>query len=336
MDKRTAFSLATLIAVAVAAFIISKVNEGRIVYRSETFHVSDTIMGMTVETDKKGFDKLRQITREEIERFDKIINPYNRESEIYALNFTLEHKTNVPLSPELSHALEKGLEYSQKSGGVFDISCRKLIKLWGFGSKEYRIPSSNEIEKALKKTGHEFVRLKGNTLSGRIKGQMFDLGSFGKGMILDRLKEIYLSKGVSNFLLNYGGDVLSQGLNPKGKRWRIGVRHPRKQDVMLVLESSDAFVVTSGDYERFFMSNGVRYHHILNAKTGRPARRVISATIAADKGLDADALSTIAFIQSTNFFTNHFNYAYAHLVIEEGGKLKHFSKTNAEKWEALQ
>ena len=305
---------------------------------SEVF-VSDTFLTITASTTAKKYKMLTNDIIKEIERNDNILNAYNAESEISKINkLSLEGNTNIAISKEIAHLFSIGMEYSKYTDGRYDIALRELIELWGFGIRKPSVPDNNDIKNVLKNTGcHDASIITNNDeyylqVNRKIS---FDLGSYGKGYILEKIKDILSSYNIENYLLNYGGDIILNGVNRKNNPWVVAVKNPRDEyeQNQLIIQSTNASIVTSGDYERYFMENNKRYHHILDATTGYPAYNSISATIVADNPTEADILSTAAFILGTNFynkniFKNIFNYKQVYIITETNNELFIYEQIN--------
>ena len=195
----------------------------------------------------------------------------------------------------IADALKTCLEVSEKSGGVFDVTMGKLSDAWGIGTENERVLSDEEIETLLSRCGYEKITLEGNliTLSD---GVSIDLGSVGKGIACDYIMAYLKSKDdIKGAVVSVGGSILTYGQHNKaGDKWSVGIRHPRNENEYLgVIHMTEGFVSTSGDYERYFEQDGVRYHHILDGNTGRPSDSgLISVTVVCDSGILSDALST--------------------------------------------
>lgn len=172
------------------------------------------------------------------------------------------------------------------------------MQLWGFGSSNPHVPSDKDIKETLKKVDSNNLNLEGNTVS-LTNDATVDFGGIAKGYIADLIKRDLIKNGVQSGIINFGGNVLTIGAKPSGEPWTIGVRDPEDEmgSSMGVLDVTDKTVVTSGTYERYFEEDGKTYHHILDKRTGYPSTSPLySVTIVAEKSLDADALSTGAFI----------------------------------------
>jgi thiamine biosynthesis lipoprotein len=225
-------------------------------------------------------------------RFD-----YRRpESALYRLN----GGGSARLEPELSALLAAGLEIAAASGGAFDPTLLPLTELWGFDAGG-RLPDAAEIAAARARTGYRALQLGPEGELSLPPGFGVDLGGIAKGAVVDLLASELLAAGQSDFLIEAGGDILISGLKPGGKPWVVAIRHPRSSDGLVgTLRLGGAgkrtAVVTSGDYERYFEQEGVRYHHILDPATGAPARGLVSVTVIAPTCAEADGLATAAFV----------------------------------------
>lgn len=207
----------------------------------------------------------------------------------------------VDLSEETIYILEKALKYSKLSNGAFDITIGPLVKEWGIFTENPRVPLEKEIGYLLRLVDYNSLIVNKNLLTAKLikAGQAVDLGGIAKGYGADEAIKIYKSYGIKSAYINLGGNIAVLGTKPDGTPWKIGIQNPRAENGKYIglVSVIDKAVVTSGDYERYFEKDGIRYHHILDPKTGYPAQSdLISATIVAGKSVDADALSTAVFI----------------------------------------
>lgn len=207
----------------------------------------------------------------------------------------------VNVSDELFDMIRIGLEYSKVSNGLFDLSIGPLVDLWGIGSDHAKLPTETEITNILKSVDYTKIVVDDSTKSVYLseKGMALDLGAIAKGYIADRLKDMILEKGYESAIINLGGNVLTVGGKPNSDHWNIGVRDPESDagSTMGVLKLKDNSIVSSGTYERFFIQDNVRYHHILNTETGYPEQnKMLSVSIISDLSVDGDALSTTVFL----------------------------------------
>lgn len=258
------------------------------------FFAMDTYMQITVYGPEAR--SLSALAQKEILRLDALLACQQPESEVTALN----RSRSMILSADTAFVIKKALQVHQETNGSFNITLAPLSSLWGFPNGPYRIPSPEERKEALKKTGAEFIFLDPKTRSCELRkpGLSIDLGGIGKGYASEQAIKLLKAGGVTSALLNLGGNIQTIGKKPDGSPWNIAVRHPDiVKSYLGILAIDNAAVVTSGDYERFFVQNGKRYHHILDPKTGSPTQNGLrSITVVCPDGVLADALSTALFV----------------------------------------
>lgn len=203
----------------------------------------------------------------------------------------------VDLGPDVAALLAESLTLAERTGGAFDPTWAALWDLWDFRAEVPTAPSKAQVGARLAHVGHHKAHLDG-TVARLEPGTRVGLGGVAKGWALDRAGAALERAGVGSYLLSAGGQVLV-GEARDGRPWRVGVRDPRgpADDWFAVVEVTDASVSTSGDYERFFVLDGRRYHHILDPRTGFPSEGARSATVVGPSGTVCDALSTALMVQ---------------------------------------
>jgi thiamine biosynthesis lipoprotein len=198
----------------------------------------------------------------------------------------------------LIHLIEKSLYFSRKTNGNFDPSIDPVLQKWNY-FKEPTLPSKKEIASLLPFVDYKKVIMKSDTLSMPDNFSL-NLGGSAKGYALDRAKSILKEYGITSALIDAGGDILLVGKKKGKDNWTIGIRNPRDENgIRGTLKVSDCFVFTSGDYERYFIIDGTRYHHIVNPFTGYPARGTISATVVTNDGIEGDCIATALIVMKT-------------------------------------
>ena len=174
------------------------------------------------------------------------------------------------------------------------------MELWGFPSKNYKVPSDKEIKEKLKDVGSDKIIFDeaAGEISFKNRGMEIDFGGIGKGYITDELVKILTEEKVESAIINLGGNVFGFKKKPDGSLWNVAIRDPNEPDkYMAVIKLEDSAVITSGGYERYFEKDGVTYHHILDPRTGKPSNSNLkSVSIVSKDGTLADALSTSLFI----------------------------------------
>ncbi len=230
-----------------------------------------------------------------LDAYDAMMN-YNREgSDIYKIN----HRTSdrVEVSEDTAKLLMLCREFCEESGGILEPAIRPVTSLWDF-KEEKKVPEEAELKEALGKVRSLQWTVEGNEFVALDEEVRIDVGAVAKGFIADRVKEVMLENGITSGIINLGGNVLCIGKRPDGKPFSIGVRDPEdEKGYAFALESDDGSVVTAGAYERSFIEDGVRYHHILDPATGYPARTGLeSVTVTGPESAVCDGLSTTLFI----------------------------------------
>lgn len=195
--------------------------------------------------------------------------------------------------------IEAGIEYGELSEGKFDISLGPIINLWQIGTEAERIPEAFEIEQQLPYVDYRMIQLGPDHQVTIPEGFRIDLGGIAKGYAADEIGRMLEEKGVKKAIINLGGNIKVVGSKSDGTPFNVGIQGPEelRNDYLGIVEVTDQTVVTSGDYERYFIEDGVRYHHIFDTETGYPYETNVAAvTVITDSSMRADALSTILFV----------------------------------------
>ncbi len=233
----------------------------------------------------------------ELQRVDDLMSHHNPASLVSRVNRD-GYSGKVVVGEDLFYLLRDAHSISRASNGAFDVTILPSEKLWGFDDGGI-VPDSHKIADSLSRVGYELLIFDESALSVGfgVDGMGIDLGAIAKGWAVDRAMEIIVSMDVRDAIIDAGGDLRIVGARPGRNSWRIGVQHPREPGKLLAtFELRDTAIVTSGDYQRFFMADGVRYHHLLDPATGRPASGCQSVTVLAATAAEADACSTAAFV----------------------------------------
>jgi len=226
------------------------------------------------------------------------------DSPLTRLNQALAAGRPFPLEPGMAEVLREARRLSALSGGLFDPGIGALVRLWGFQSDDppHGPPPPEARIQALLARGPSIahLRLEAGPEGVRARSEtptlQLDLGAFLKGWAVDQAVERLHAMGLEDLILNAGGDLRASG-DKGGRPWRIGIRDPRGPGVLASLEiRGDEAVFTSGDYERYYDWEGVRYHHLIDPRTGRPARGTLSVTVVHPRGAVADAAATALFV----------------------------------------
>jgi FAD:protein FMN transferase len=231
----------------------------------------------------------------EMHRIDRTMSPHKPDSELSIINRDA-FAGPVSLSPEMATLLARANDFSEMSGGAFDITYAAVGHLYDY--RQHVRPSEEALARAREAVGYRHLQLdaKARTVRFKREGMRIDLGGFAKGHAVDNAAAILRRLGIRHANVSAGGDSRLIG-DRRGRPWTIGVAHPRKAGEMVaVLPLEDVSISTSGDYERYFDADGVRFHHLIDPSTGRSPSSVHSVTVLAEDGLTTEALSKTVFV----------------------------------------
>ena len=269
-------------------FLMDTVVEIKIYHRNKA--EAEEAIGRAMEEMRKVEQKMsRFLPGSEVSRV-------NKEALLERAKGSLLAEVWIPLSDELFSLLVESVRLSELTKGCFDVTIYPLWRIWKFERENPKVSDAKEIEKELELVDYRNMTIENGKINFAKRGMGIDLGGIAKGYAVDEAVTVLKKKNIKSAMVNAGGDIYVLG-RKKGKPWRIGIRHPRKEgEILAIVEVEDTAIVTSGDYERFFFSEGKRYHHILNPKTGYPADECQSVTIVAKEATFADGLSTGIFV----------------------------------------
>lgn len=265
-----------------------------------TFFVMDTFV--TIQFFADSLDKAEVVLSDvqwEMTRLEGILSSHLPDSDIA----NIEQGAGiapVPVSGETLAILETAWEFAEKTQGAFDVTIAPILRLYNFASGKESRPSRQQLEINLPLVDWRGVQIDSQrgTVYLTKENMKIDLGGTAKGYIIDRVVEIMVGHGVEFGLVNAGGDIRLLGPKRDGTPWRVGLKNPDNPGgkYFAVIEVAGGAIVTSGDYERYFIEDGVRYHHIIDPKSGLPADGVRSVTVIAEDAQLADLLSTAIFV----------------------------------------
>ncbi|KAB3530228.1 FAD:protein FMN transferase [Alkaliphilus serpentinus] len=248
-------------------------------------------------SEKKGI-KAIEAAFKRIQYVEDTMSTSVNDSDVHQIN-QAAGEASVKVAPETIKVIEAGIKYHQITGGRFNILLGSLIELWGIGKPHQKVPTDVEIDEARKHIDIQQIEITNNKVHLKDSDMLMDLGGIAKGYAVDEAVKVLKDHGVKSGFVNMGGDVYAIGSKPDGSPWYIGVQNPiiGANNSIIRVPLVDRSIVTSGDYERYFVENGERYHHIIDPATGKPSRKqLVSVTILSDKGMDGDALSTAVFV----------------------------------------
>lgn len=259
-----------------------------------------SMIAIAVYTDREGpAVEAMQAVFAEFDRLEALLTTWRIDSDVSRIN-AKGAAGPVKVRAETLEVVQRAIALAEKTEGKFDVTFGALSGLWRFDhDKDGKIPDPEEVKARLPFVDYRTIQVdeRASTVALAKKGVKIHLGGIGKGYAVDEGVTLLRKAGFENFMVQAGGDLYVAGT--RGDRpWRVGIRDPRgdRNTFFAAAEVTDATFSTSGDYERFFVKDGVRYHHILDPDVGRPARKVRSVTIMAPEATIADALSTGVFI----------------------------------------
>ncbi len=231
---------------------------------------------------------------DEVQHLDEVMSDWRDTSELSTLN-KAAGEGPVPVSPQLLEMLETAYRISEQSNGAFDVTFASLGGLWSFRSEAPRIPTPEELAEKLPLIGYRNLALDAGTAAITKKGTRVGLGALGDGYAAHRASAILTARGFPDHLILIGGDGVARGRR-SDRPWRVGIRDPQNQGIWGTVELFDEGVATSGNYQKFFVKDGVRYHHLIDPSTGMPSRGASAVTVLAKDAVQADGWATALFV----------------------------------------
>jgi len=270
-------------------------------YPSNLYKFHQVAMGTVIEITLMG-DNEEQANKaalqafQEVKRIEQLMSPKIESGDVFRINQS-SGEERVKVSNETLEVIKKAQEISELSEGEFDITVGPLTELWRKARENKIPPSVEEVERKLGLVNFKNIEV---DQEGKVflkkKGMAIDLGGVAKGYAVDRAFDVLRSLGHKNLIVNAGGDLRIGGLK-NTEPWSIGIQNPREpQKILTRVSAPHKAVATSGDYEKFFIYEGKRYHHILNPKDGSPADGCQSVTIITKDCITADGLATAVFV----------------------------------------
>ena len=299
IKKTLAYLTATTIVVALLYLSINRLVQMEYHYARMQMGtvVEITVFGPGSSADEERYDRLADASFGVIDRLEALFSSYQATSDISRINRSAGTGP-VKVDPEVVFVVARALEIAEKSGGAFDPTIGIMKQVWSFsGEKERLIPSPAEVAALLELVDYRQItvdREAGTVALGKA-GMAINLGGLAKGYIVGQAVKILKEGGITRGIVKAGGDMVV--FDAEKGPFMIGLQHPRREDTLIgELSFTNEAIATSGDYERFTIREGVRYHHILDPATGFPARGTQAVTLLSQDPTLADALSTTVFV----------------------------------------
>lgn len=240
---------------------------------------------------------LREVRRA-VTAVDSLMSNYRADSDVSRIGAAAGSGAWTPVSAETLEVLEAALDHARSSGGAFDPTVGPVVDVWGFYRERGAMPSTGALDSARALVGWQHVEVDRAQRRVRLPraGMQLDFGAIAKGYAVDLALEAAARAGAERVMVDLGGNIGVLGDAPAGGAWPLGLRHPREQRPFAVVDVDTGAIATSGDYERYFVHQGIRYAHVVDPRTGWPVRGVASVSVLAPTGLTSDVLSTTLFV----------------------------------------
>ncbi|WP_444995692.1 FAD:protein FMN transferase [Aliikangiella sp. IMCC44359] len=267
-------------------------------------HLNGFTMGTTyqVTIEKKSVDEiaLQAEIDKRLEKINQLMSTYIDDSELSRFNRKLSTDCQK-LSPETIYVIQHAINVSQETQGKFDVTLAPLIEIWGFDKKDThnQIPTQIKIDSILKEFGYQNIDIQSGCIAKKIPQLSINLSAIAKGYGVDEIAKLIRSKGITNYLVEIGGELASKGINAKGRPWQIAIESAssQKRSIQRVLAPKGLGVATSGDYRNYFEKDGKRFSHTIDPTTGYPINHSLaSITVLHKQTMRADALATAMMV----------------------------------------
>lgn len=256
---------------------------------------ADFIFGTSFHVIYQCDSDLTESIKTELMKVDASLSPFNEESVISAIN------NNKEVRPDqmFIEVFNLAMGISKDTDGAFDITVAPLVNAWGFGFKNGSQPSKQQVDSLMQIVGYQKVRLTDGIVMKHDPRIMLDCSAIAKGYGTDRVAKLLRSRGVENFMVEIGGEIVTRGVNPDRKPWKIGVTKPTDDslhvghELQTILNVTNKAMATSGNYRNFYYKGGKKYAHTIDPKTGYPVQHsILSATVITKSCAVADAYAT--------------------------------------------
>lgn len=262
------------------------------------------------------------------EAFDMSASVYKKESIISRFN---NNDTTAIADTVFTAIFRKAEEVSDKSNGAFDITVMPLVNAWGFGFTERTKVDSAKVDSLLPLIGYKKIKLVNGRLLKENPAMMIDYNAIAQGFTCDLIGDFFEKRGISNYLIDVGGEVLARGQKPDGSNWIVGIEKPAAtaesaREVQIKVPLKDKALATSGNYRKYFTEGGHKYSHTINPETGFPVEHsLLSVSVIADDCMSADAWATVFMVfglEKTKAFLAENKWLEAYLIYDDHGTLR--------------
>ena len=302
----------------------------------DEFRLVEKLMGSAFEliirdSDQTRAEALLMQGRDEIKRLENLLTEFDKSSFTSLINENAGIKP-VQVNVEVYQLIQRCIGLSNLTQGAFDITVGPLKKLYNFKNEQFVFPEKSAVKKTLSSVDFKHISLlPDNYIFLKKRGMHISFAAIGKGYAADKVKKLWLEKGVAHGVINASGDLTVIGKKEDERPWQIGIANPdNTQDVLCFLPIQNASIATSGDYEQFFMRGGTRYAHTLDPRTGKPVSGIKSVTVVSPGAELSDALATAVFVMGVEVglhFINQLPQTHC-LIINDKNEVFHSRNLN--------
>lgn len=335
MEKKVAKSFIWLGILLLGTIWILTQRSKQMPYTSINGLVFGTIYNITYQYDGDLKDEIEA----ELKKFDSSLSPFNDTSVISRVN----RNEDIVTDAFFQTCFNRSMEVSTATQGAFDITIAPLANAWGFGFKKGTFPDSTMIDSLLQITGYQKVKLENGKIVKADPRIMLSCSAVAKGYGVDVVARYLDSKGIQNYMIDIGGELVLKGKNPKDEAWRIGINKPVddslsvNKELQTTLQLTDVGIATSGNYRNFYYKDGKKYAHTIDPRTGYPVQHnILSSTVIAKDCMTADALATAFMVmglkEAEAFANAHPDIDAYFIYSDDQGNLKTYVTKNMEKY----
>lgn len=336
MDKKIQRNFLWIALLVLGTIWILARHNRTIPYQMDNGLIFGTVYKVTYQYD----DNLKEEIEAALKRFDGSLSPFNDTATITRVN----HNEDFVPDTFFINVFRRSMEISKETDGAFDITVAPLANAWGFGFKKGTFPDSAMIDSLQEITGYTKVNL---SAEGKVMKQdpriMLSCSAIAKGYAVDVIAQLLEQKGIRNFMVDIGGEIVVRGENPKKDLWRIGINKPvddslsMNQEIQTVLNITNIGMATSGNYRNYYYKDGKKYAHTIDPRTGYPVQHnILSATVIARDCMSADAYATAFMVmgleEAERFANAHPDIDACFIYSDENGKLQTFLTNGMEKY----
>ena len=288
--KKTAWQIGALLVLTAIIIVIVR-QQKTIPFQHNTGFIFGTIYNITYQSD----DDLQTEIEGELKKVDESLSTFNKTSTISKIN----QGKDVKVDDMFAEVFTLGENIAKETDGAFDMTVAPMVNTWGFGFKTGKEPSKAVVDSLRNIVGYQKIKMEKKHIIKQNPDTMLDCSAIAKGFGSDVVAKFLRQKGIKNFMIEIGGEIVTYGLNEKRVPWKIGVTKPvddslnNQQEIQTILNVTNKAMATSGNYRKYYYKNGKKYAHTIDPKTGYPVQHnILSSTVFADNCATADAYAT--------------------------------------------